>query len=293
MVSDWLKLEFIDSFFTLLAEDGESDSRRLNFWKQYVDEIDNIYFALGAAAQSSTSKDFVALLKKLNGISTNLGDGPASNNAFIMVMKGFVIVEFSGRANALYVYGGRHEAKFDVSRTVYGAKDVRNSLKSSVHLLWLKHKDATYGHATWEQAFAARLEDVCGIVPSRGLHRSRYVPYSASRFDSEPMPSASPSHLAAPESAQEPWTRSETDARSSDPRAPLPFEKAPFVRSGQTPEFSDEAFRGLAASYRLPVVDLRASGGFLWVREVNLSRELESVLQLWGFKFRATRGWWR
>ena len=47
MVADWLKLEFIQRFFSLLAEDGGSDTRRLKFWERYRAHIDDMYFALG------------------------------------------------------------------------------------------------------------------------------------------------------------------------------------------------------------------------------------------------------
>ena len=42
MVADWLKLEFIETFFTKLAEDGFGDPRRMNFWKRYVKAINHI-----------------------------------------------------------------------------------------------------------------------------------------------------------------------------------------------------------------------------------------------------------
>jgi len=53
MVADWLKLEFIETFFTKLAEDGLGDPRRMNFWKRYVKSIDHIEFALGSSARNS------------------------------------------------------------------------------------------------------------------------------------------------------------------------------------------------------------------------------------------------
>jgi EH_Signature domain/SNF2-related domain len=53
MVADWLKLELVQQFFSLLAEDGVNDKRRLRFWERFIESIDDMYFALGSYAGAS------------------------------------------------------------------------------------------------------------------------------------------------------------------------------------------------------------------------------------------------
>ena len=144
MVAEWLKLEFIETFFTLLAEEGTGDRRRLEFWKRYVNQIDHINFALGNDARSSSTKDFAVLREKMQGLTVPLIDPISSNNAFIMTIGDLVVVEFSGRANALYGYDGRQGLPFDLERPVVVVKDGRNSLKNSERRLWLKHRDGIH-----------------------------------------------------------------------------------------------------------------------------------------------------
>ena len=53
MVGSWLKLYLMKSFFELLSADGSNDTRRLDFWIRYIDEINDMYFALGRHATRS------------------------------------------------------------------------------------------------------------------------------------------------------------------------------------------------------------------------------------------------
>ena len=72
MVAEWLKLEFIEAFFTLLVEEKSGDSRRLEFWRRYVNSINDIHFALGAEARNSKDPDFILLRKKMEGLVVEL-----------------------------------------------------------------------------------------------------------------------------------------------------------------------------------------------------------------------------
>jgi hypothetical protein len=168
MVSEWLKLKFIEDFFTLLVEEGTGERRRLEFWKRYVNAIDEIHFALGAEASTNPSKDFVDLRRKMKGLTVSLRDsGP--NNAFVMRMGDLVVVEFSGRANALYGYHSKRGIPFRLDEPVACAKNARNSLKNSNRYLWWKHSDGVKGWKKWEQMFAAGLKQHFGIEPTTAI----------------------------------------------------------------------------------------------------------------------------
>jgi hypothetical protein len=164
MVAEWLKLEFIETFFTKLAEDRLGDPRRMNFWKRYVKSITDIKFALGSLAQSSNEPDFVDIRKRMKGLICKL-DAPGANNAFIMRMGPLIAVEFSGLGNALYGYDSRRSEPFDTSKMLHLEVDGRNSLKAkSQSILWLSHKDGTYGR--WEDDFEQTLAQKFGLRPS-------------------------------------------------------------------------------------------------------------------------------
>jgi len=163
MVTDWLKLEFIETFFTLLAEEHIGDRRRLDFWKRYVGAIDDIHCALGADARANRSSDFVALRKKMEGRRVELRDTAKTNNAFIMKIGPITVVEFSGYSNACYGY--QAPLPFHLNTPVCMPVDARNSLKNSANSFRLKHQDNIQGYATWEDRFQAKLAKEYGIHP--------------------------------------------------------------------------------------------------------------------------------
>lgn len=165
MVADWLKLEFLEAFFTILAEDGFADQRRLKFWKRYVHAIDHVQFALGADARSSREPDMQQLRRKMTGLAVALMDQNSASNAFIMEIGNWVVVEFSGKANALYCYDRRKGLPFTTEQPVVSAKNARNSLKSNRRVLWMRHADNQHGWTRWEQMFAATLKEHLGVEP--------------------------------------------------------------------------------------------------------------------------------
>jgi hypothetical protein len=173
MVSDWLKLEFIELFFSKLAEDGQSDTRRVKFWAKYVPSIENIQFALGPHARSSREKDFVELRKKMQGLIVPLEDNIRERNAFIMTMGDLVAVEFSKNSNAFYGYSVKKKLPFEFNRPLQTPVDGLNSLKSKSRELWLSHQDNIKGYWTWEDRFEAELLKSFGLKPGQsGLQRA-------------------------------------------------------------------------------------------------------------------------
>ena len=171
MVSDWLKLEFIETFFTKLAEDGMGDRRRMDFWKRYVKSIDNIQFALGSFARTSSDSDFVALRKKMTGLICEL-DAAGANNAFVMTMGKLIVVEFSGMGNALYGYDAQRNVPFDTTKPLRLTVDGKNSLKHKDEaILWLTHQDGIRGWDAWEPMFEATLKKEFAITPETATAR--------------------------------------------------------------------------------------------------------------------------
>ena len=269
MVTEWLKLEFIEAFFTLLAEEGIGDRRRLEFWKRYVNAIDQIHFALGADALRASSRDFVELRKKMTGLTVELRDAVSSNNAFVMTMGNLVVVEFSGRANALYGYDAGPGLPFDLTSAVSTTVNASNSLKHRSRQLWLKHQDGIRGWDSWEQMFEETLARKCGIQPKArvGSSRSVQVPRTPARVSTAARPLASASGAE---------TR----------RAPASATSLHF-------RYSRENLDKFALALGLDVVDRTGQGGALWVRSVTWDERIEHVLRPWGFKFKVGKGWWK
>jgi len=261
MVAEWLKLEFVESFFTLLAEEGSGDRRRLNFWKRYVKSIDHIEFALGGAVRASQNRDLVALLKKMEGLKSVLADPIATNNAFVMTMGNLVAVEFSGEANALYGYDSRKGLPFNLGKALVTTKDVGNSLKSSKRSLWLKHSDGQHGYDRWEERFEVELRKTYSIEPSEGQHLGARIR----------APRASASQPVAPKSVVRDGARGGLYAST--------YSLAELAR------FSRD--RGLKVEDRTGV------GGNLWVVTKARTVSDEDVLRRWGFRFKQGKGWWK
>ena len=253
MVSDWLKLEFIEMFFTKLAEDGLGDPRRMNFWKRYVKSIDHIEFALGATARNSRDRDMTALCKKMAGLLRAL-DTSGANNAFIMWMGPLVAVEFSGLGNAFYGYDARHSVPFDTTKLlrleVNGPNSLKHKDKGSKSILWMSHQDGIHNWDKWENMFAATLRKEFGIEPSVPAPRI---------IRAAPTPPAVP--LAPSSAASQPYSRS----------ALLKFTR----------------------EHGLEIDEKTAVGGSLWVRTDASDERINAVLTRWGFRNKPGKGWWK
>lgn len=274
MVSDWLKLEFIETFFTLLAEERTGDSRRLKFWGRYVHAIEDIHFALGRDARENASVDFRALRKKMTGLIVPLQDNVRSNNAFVMRIGRLVVVEFSGYSNACYGYDATQPLPFQFDRPVVLPRDDRNSLKHSAHALWLAHQDGVHGYGTWEDRFEAELANGYGIRPKHLQAPTRSVA-SAPR----PLPAAGGSRT--PSAAH----------RTPDPG--IATEKR-ILATWQSMPYRRENLTRFAEQFGLEIEDLTPQNGNLWVRSDGTNLGINKVLTTWGFVFKnAQKGWWR
>ena len=283
MVTEWLKLEFIEAFFTLLAEENTGDDRRLKFWARYVNTISDIRFALGTDAQTNRSPDFQKLRKKMAGLVVPLNDNVRANNAFIMRMGPLYIVEFSAYSNACYGYDARGSLPFRLDMPVVTPVDAKNSLKHSSKQLWLQHQDGIKGYQKWENRFAHELASKYGVHPK-----------------------ASPTHVVH----LEPTARKEATSTSSSGSAPAPKPQAtteshqPFqsppplavfseMERWKSTKFTHATLSLFAAQFRLQLDDKTRDNGNLWVRTNDANAGINEVLKRWGFSYKnAARGWW-
>jgi len=263
MVADWLKLEFIELFFTKLAEDGLSDKRRMLFWKRYVKAIDHIEFALGTKTRNSRERDFLVLRKKMTGLIRELES--STTNAFIMTMGNLVAVEFSGMGNAFYGYDASKSLPFDTDVRLVLPVDAPNSLKHSVEsVIKIGHKDGVHNWDKWEQMFEATLKKEFGI-----------------KAGAETAPAAAAVRRALPPPLVVP--RFTAPAAAPVPRGPS-FLSDPYTRS---------ALNKVAFRLGLEVDDRTAKGGLLWVRADDSDEDTTTALRRWGFSYKPDKGWWK
>lgn len=274
MVADWLKLEFIETFFTKLAEDGLGDPRRMDFWKRYVKAINHIEFALGSTARNSRERDMVVLRKKMTGLVREL-DASGTNNAFIMRMGNLVAVEFSGMGNALYGYDARKHVPFDTNLPLTLPTTGANSLKQrSQSILWMQHQDGIHGWNKWEHMFEATLKKEFDLQPETAPSAKGMTSRSAaSKQVATPVP---PPPVAAP--AKEP--------------SPPAFETAGDGTS-RSRSADEVLIRRFAASQGLKVDDKSGQGGNLWVITTKDDSRVADRLTELGMKYRPGKGWWR
>lgn len=272
MVADWLKLELIHSFFNLLAEDGSSDTRRLKFWQRYHKHIDDMYFALGRRAAKSTSRDFLDLRKRMDGRVLDLyAAGPPQNNAFIMCMGDYVVVEFGTKGNACFVFR-RSQLPFALSGHVAGDA---TALKDARHVERLLHIDRSY--QTWEKTFEATLAGLMSVRLTKDDKMPAGVGVSSGRAVAPP---AAPAQLGNT-LAEVPVfvSRPGTDPDYTSPRVDL--------------DYSRRSLERFCAVRHFNVRDLNGIGGNLWVNTDDTDDHVSRQLRAWGFTHKQGKGWWR
>ncbi len=283
MVSDWLKREFVETFFEKLAKDGTGDRRRAKFWLRYVKSMTDIRFALGANALSSKDKDFIALRAKMKGLYTAIVDGPVDNNAFIMTLGKLIAVEFGSGGNALYGYHAERSLPFDSAMPVRTVVNAKNSLKDDRRILKLSHTDGVHGWNKWEDRFDETLRGffVRPIIEASLSIASEVVPPVSSN-QSLPVPSE---NRVTPISAPPIPTTTQV----------TPINAPPILATSSWANcrYSKQALKIFANSNGLDLDDLSARNGNVWVRYHDNDQEVTAVLQNWGFKYKADKGWWR
>ena len=275
MVAGWLKLVLIQQFFSLLAADGTNDTRRLKFWERYHDSIDDMYFALGGTARWHRGTDFQDIRKKMAGRLLNLHSaGPPNNNAFIMCIGNFVVVEFGIKGNACFIFA-RDSLPFLLEGGIAGNS---TALKHESSVERLLHTDRI--SETWERRFQGTLTSLMRVQPGRQAVRSespaRISPTSATGLIDI---------AAAPLAAQRLGAITRAPASGIPPQPDL-------IPPTHGPAFSVRELSRLCDSRRLRIEDLRDRNGNLWVLTDDTDGYVSSQLRSWGFAYRSGRGWW-
>lgn len=252
MISAWLKLHLMEDFFRLLSHDGINDQRRLEFWKQRIDRISDMYFALGDDAYDDPRPDFRMLRKAMAGRLLRLeASGPPSNNAFIMRIGQHMFVEFGEKGNAMFAFDVAN-LPFNLSRSYISGN--KSALKHPSNVARVIHNDTS---ERWELKAKRVIEEL-----ERGGVGTR----------SRPAPSA-PSA-----------TSGNISSRQSPVFAP------PSSASASSPSKSSDPVAFLT-SVKIRFIDQRPKGGALWANVPAESPWALDLGKL-GFVWSSRRGAW-
>ncbi len=254
MVDGWLKKRLIFDFFSLLSEDGSADQRRLNYWLRFESSIDDMWFALGPYARQNKSVDFKQFRERAKGRLLDLENGGnAENNAFILCLGNWVVVEFGSKGNACYVYNNS-QLPFELGKRKWVRGDVE--LKSQIKGERFIHRDGGSYGSSWEE----KLDDwLCPRLAWR--------------------PSEMPYNLVTKQSKN----RAQQDSSQTVLRRQFPEVKT----------FDESEFYRFTVRNKLTVKDLRIKGGALWVITHTTDQGISKMLTDFGFKYKYGRGWWK
>ena len=259
MLNAWLKIRLIKDFFDLLSEDRSADGRRLNYWLRFEPMIEDMWFVLGTDAMSDRRKEYTEFRQRANGRLLDLvGATPTENNAFLMRIGEFVVVEFGLTGNACFIYrygdlpsdikrrlnSGTYRAQIDISNLRAGSFEDR-----------LIHRGA------WEPRFDDRICPLLGFRPGRKEGAS---------------------------------VRGSVQSTSSAAvKRETPVYVGPTRTHGAVTRFSRLDFEKLTSKHGLKVDDLLKKGGCLWVRTGDANPVICAQLKAWGFTYKRGKGWWK
>ena len=255
MVDGWLKRNLVTDFFALLSEDGSADKRRLNYWLRYVNEIEDMWYALGPYARNHVGSDFKRVRSLAKGRLLNLdGGGRAENNAFIMLINKMIVVEFGQVGNACYFFR-IEQLPFRLDGHYIRAN---SELKSIQHHNRFIHRDNMSTMVSWEE----RLDD-----------------WFSREIGWKPSP--------------KPFSLNSKTLLLNKKQAQTPFPKNNHEKISGRQLFGIGDFVRFINKYKLCVTDNRKKGGALWVLTDDFNYITSDQLKAWGFRYKAGKGWWK
>ncbi len=259
LIDSWIKTGLIQDFFQLLADDGVADLSRMRFWPQFVPVISDIWFAMGSYAHDSRDPKYLKLRQRIGRERVLKFASPTpTNNAFIMRMGPFYLIEFGQKGRAAYlVHADRWKEPLTPGATV----------QLAVHRLQsMGGEQMRHYPLPWEKTF-------CNVIcPKIG-----WWPGSP-----PPKPTARNKESLATRNTES-KKKSPSTQRGTSSGAAHQTEEDPFLA----------ALLSRLADYGLQVDDLRRKGGCLWVRADTKDQSLNRMLLGAGFTHSGSNGWWK
>ena len=254
MVKNWLVTKALEDFFNLLQADRAADERRLNFWLRYQQSIDYFHFALGPEVYSNKQVDYATFRKRFNDhICSLTSPGQRGNNAFILLIGNYVVVEFGLTGNACYIY---EKNKIGLNFENTYPLDLNRLKSKRISICHLSHS------SNWEYNFQQMLASL-GIYPDNKLNKSSNIRQQTHSI----------------ESLISEFTTNTIKTTSSA----LNDNENIFIKEGLK----------IAHDYGLNTEDSRKKGGAFWIYLEKEQGLIADKLSKAGFKYFSGRGWWR
>lgn len=161
MVLAWVNERNLKDFFDILAARNKADEGRLDFWSKYLKQITwtRLVFGAETMALQRSKREVRDLIAREEGAYAQL-TGKREVDAFMMQIGAYLIIEFSKKPNACYVYEARN-LPFDRNGRHYdgGTADLAWGFNGR-RAARIVHRDG------WEIRAAEELEAI-GIRPDR------------------------------------------------------------------------------------------------------------------------------
>ena len=180
-----------------------------------------------------------------------LTSGPATNNAILMQIGGWLFIEFSETGNACYAFPIAGSL-VELGRARYSLQQLKPPTGHR-----LLHKD---GHLSWEQKFIQEVAQL-GIAPDNGRGSASSSP-RATRTGAPSLPSSRTASVNAPDPTN--WAGAHTGTAADTIR---------------------ETLQQLGVRF----VDNRSRGGALWVYSDGRPA-IDAKLKALGLKYKAEKG---
>jgi hypothetical protein len=261
MVLSWVNERNLKEFFDILAARNKADEGRLAFWSKYLKQITwtRLVFGSDTMALKRSNAEVRDLIAREEGSYAEL-TANKEVDAFMMQIGSYLVIEFSKKPNACYVYQA-DKLPFEPYNKYYagGTDDLRAGF----------HKDcaARITHPPgWEQGAFEKLRGL-GIRPDP----------------------ASPASVSAANAATARDSVTSTSAANSA-TSPLSSSSSPGPDSG--PDM--DKLRALVSRFSgATMYDKRRNGsGNLWVSDPLQRAQLETELKALGFMWAMSRNAW-
>ncbi|MCW5640968.1 MAG: hypothetical protein KIT63_02585 [Rhodoferax sp.] len=255
MVLSWVNERNLKDFFDILAARNKADEGRLEFWSRYLKQISwtRLVFGADTMALKRTNPSIRDLIAREEGAYAQL-TGKREVDAFMMQVGSYLIIEFSKKPNACYVYTA-DELPFEPYAKYYdgGTDDLAAGFRQECAAR-IVHRDG------WEIRAAEELKAL-GIRPDKPLVRR--------------VATAPPSETLA------------SGARTTND---LDIKQA----SGRIGSPDMAVVRALVGRFQGASIDDRRSsdGGRLWVKDSKQRVQLGNELRSLGFKWAPKRTAW-
>lgn len=259
LIDSWIKTGLIQDFFQLLADDGVADLSRMRFWPQFVPVISDIWFAMGSHAHDNRDPKYVKLRQRISRDRIlRFAGATFTNNAFIMRIGTFYLIEFGQKGRAAYLI---HAERWQEPLTP-GA-----SVQLAVHRLQsMGGEQLRHFPLPWEKTF-------CNVIcPRIGW-----------------WPGSPPPKLTVRNKGVE--AGRPTESKRKNPIAQGGMASSAVAENPEDPVFA--ALMSRLAGFGLQVDDLRHKGGCLWVRADDRDQSLNRILYGAGLKYSGDNGWWK